>query len=114
MPQFHDTGYGHRFFEKQLPDLIKGLNRVADALEGNNESKEIKPGRNIEVINENVVRFDVVFKKDGIEQKSIISLKSTFAINEFAHSMLFNIVKEHVINTEQVDEKAILVIHRRD
>lgn len=32
-PEFHQTGYGRRFFESQLPDLIKGLNRVADSLE---------------------------------------------------------------------------------
>jgi hypothetical protein len=30
--QFHDTVYGHRFFDHQLPELIKALNRVADAM----------------------------------------------------------------------------------
>ena len=31
--QFHETGYGKRFFDVQLPSLIKALNRVADANE---------------------------------------------------------------------------------
>ena len=31
--QFHETGYGKRFFEVQLPSLIKALNRVADVNE---------------------------------------------------------------------------------
>lgn len=38
--QFHETGYGKRFFESQLPKLIKALERIADALE--NEKKPLK------------------------------------------------------------------------
>lgn len=33
MAQFHETEYGRRFFGKQLPDLIKTLERIAKALE---------------------------------------------------------------------------------
>ena len=33
MPKFHETRYGHRFFEAQLPELITQLKRIADALE---------------------------------------------------------------------------------
>jgi hypothetical protein len=29
MPQFHETGYGRTFFEHQLPELIKAINRLA-------------------------------------------------------------------------------------
>ena len=35
--QFHESGYGKRFFDVQLPSLIKALNRVADA----NEKQQI-------------------------------------------------------------------------
>ncbi len=38
--QFHETGLGRRFFESQLPKLIKELGRIADALEKQNELKE--------------------------------------------------------------------------
>ena len=31
--QFHETVYGKRFFDSQLPKLIKALERIADALE---------------------------------------------------------------------------------
>lgn len=31
--QFHETGYGKRFFDQQLPALIKALNRMADVYE---------------------------------------------------------------------------------
>lgn len=34
---FHETVYGKRFFEKQLPDLIRALTRLAVALEKQNE-----------------------------------------------------------------------------
>lgn len=37
MPEFHETVYGKRFFESQLPKLIKALERIADALEKQNE-----------------------------------------------------------------------------
>lgn len=44
MPNFHETSYGKRFFDSQLPKLIKELGRIADALEKQNESilKELK------------------------------------------------------------------------
>ena len=38
--QFHETGYGRTFFQSQLPNLIKVLNRLADAMEKQNELKE--------------------------------------------------------------------------
>lgn len=33
MPQFHETGYGRRFYDGQLPALIRAVERVATALE---------------------------------------------------------------------------------
>lgn len=38
--QLHETGLGRRFFESQLPKLIKELSRIADALEKQNEIKQ--------------------------------------------------------------------------
>lgn len=38
-PQFHETMYGKRFFEKQLPELTKAINRLADAKEKENDAK---------------------------------------------------------------------------
>lgn len=42
MPNLHETILGKRFFESQLPKLIKELGRIADALEKQNELKEKK------------------------------------------------------------------------
>lgn len=42
MPRFHETGYGRKFFERQLPDLIRAVERVADALEKQNKLLEEK------------------------------------------------------------------------
>lgn len=41
MPQLHETMYGKRFFDSQLPALIKALERIAKALE-KQEEKENK------------------------------------------------------------------------
>lgn len=40
MIPFHETVYGKRFFDKQLPDLIKALTRIADALENKNKNEK--------------------------------------------------------------------------
>lgn len=40
--QFHETVMGHRFFEFQLPQLIKALNRFADAMEKANQISEAR------------------------------------------------------------------------
>lgn len=40
MAAFHETQYGKRFFDSQLPKLIKALERIADALENQNKEKE--------------------------------------------------------------------------
>ncbi|WP_422661635.1 hypothetical protein ACK8P5_26295 (plasmid) [Paenibacillus sp. EC2-1] len=34
---FHNTRYGRTFFEHQLPELIRGINRLADQIERYNE-----------------------------------------------------------------------------
>ena len=38
--QFHETVYGKRFFEQQLPALTKALNRVADVCEKKQNATE--------------------------------------------------------------------------
>jgi len=37
--EFHQTGYGRRFFEGQLPALIKALERIADRMAENNMTR---------------------------------------------------------------------------
>ena len=39
-PQFFETGYGRTFFQSQLPNLINAINRLADAMEKQNELKQ--------------------------------------------------------------------------
>ena len=35
-PEFYQTGYGKRFFEKQLPELITSISKIANVLEKQN------------------------------------------------------------------------------
>lgn len=39
-PQFHETRMGHEFYQGQIPQLIKALNRIGDNLEKLNETIE--------------------------------------------------------------------------
>lgn len=54
MPQFHETGYGERFFKQQLPSLIKSLDKIAVALTSRytitDSTKEYKQRDNMCVI----------------------------------------------------------------
>jgi hypothetical protein len=40
---FHQTVVGHRFFEHQLPELIRQLARIADQLEKLNKNPAPEP-----------------------------------------------------------------------
>jgi len=33
MPEFHETGYGRRYYDHQLPELTRQLQRIAESLE---------------------------------------------------------------------------------
>jgi hypothetical protein len=41
--EFHETGYGRRFFDSQLPMLIGALERIADALEKADRHAPLSP-----------------------------------------------------------------------
>lgn len=45
-PQFHQTGYGRKFFESQLPKLIDNIGKVAYELERANNLKEMEMQQN--------------------------------------------------------------------
>jgi len=42
MTQLHETGYGKRFFESQLPRLITELSRLANAVEESNRLRQLE------------------------------------------------------------------------
>ena len=42
MIAFHETGYGKRYYEYQLPELIKQITRIAESLEKVSNIKEAK------------------------------------------------------------------------
>ena len=43
--QLHETVYGKIFFESQLPELIRAIDRVADAIENRNDGLCIRTCR---------------------------------------------------------------------
>lgn len=44
--EFHLSSLGKKFYQKDLPDLIKSLNRLADAIEKKNRLEESKNRKN--------------------------------------------------------------------
>lgn len=47
-PEFYQTGYGKRFFDAQLPRLINAIERLAAAVEKQNETEgnELEKAKN--------------------------------------------------------------------
>lgn len=41
-PQFHETGYGRAFFQQQLPELTKSIQKLSNSIENMNTSKTVK------------------------------------------------------------------------
>jgi hypothetical protein len=46
-PKFFETGYGRRFFDKQLPDLIAALEAIARELAAANEARQQQLSREL-------------------------------------------------------------------
>ena len=49
MPEFHETKMGRYFYDGNVPRLIRALERIADALEKQNEmkDKEVKESKKV-------------------------------------------------------------------
>ena len=45
MPQFHETGYGRKFFTSQLPELIRSINNLSDSLSAVTTNQKTKPNQ---------------------------------------------------------------------
>lgn len=79
--QFHETGYGKAYYSKQLPELIKAINRVADALEeqnnltkmGNNASEKKKEDDEIYGIAHSIINCWPDWKKQAYSDNFAIS-----------------------------------------
>ena len=59
MPQFHETGYGKRFFDGQLPQLIKGVEKL---------------GRELARFNDTVNSIDIIDKMIDAKIEALIDL----------------------------------------
>jgi DNA-directed RNA polymerase alpha subunit len=66
MIQFHETGYGRKFFNHEIPELNKNLNRIADALEKLAMEKE-----KVEIENE----FDNISFLKSIKIDKVFSIR---------------------------------------
>lgn len=52
MPEFHETGYGRRFYDGQVPKLTATLERCAAALEESNRLKLMEIDKAVQGIKE--------------------------------------------------------------
>lgn len=45
MPQFQETGYGRKFFEDDLPRLVRAIERIAALLEAANNTDKLNANK---------------------------------------------------------------------
>ena len=76
--QFHETGYGKRFFEVQLPSLIKALNRVADVNEKRLTSETVAR----EETNKVFVCYEENSNELAIENGAVNAMYVTVSLND--------------------------------
>ena len=63
--QFHETVMGTMFYNKQLPELINGVKRLADALECNNKQISADNTKNIPALTVQEYNRDFIPKYEG-------------------------------------------------
>jgi hypothetical protein len=102
-PQFHETGYGKKFFEAQLPKLIKSIERVAEAVEeSNNKTKpELDGGQVLEdVLGQIVARIFILDDLLKDKERPMDAKKEIHAHREGLDSLKAWIVANYEIEIE--------------
>ena len=63
MTQFHETGYGRNFLQRDFPNMVIQLTRIADAMDiSNNKALERKTEESLkEFFNHLKIKFSFVF-----------------------------------------------------
>lgn len=64
--EFHDTMYGKRFFENQLPSLIRALNRIADNQESGLSGKSMGQSSRSNVVTDSTSKIYVCYEENSI------------------------------------------------
>jgi len=99
MPNLHETQMGQKFFMRDIPELIKGINRLANVLEKQNqeEEKEDKKERT-KIDNENLT----ISIKENIEQ--ILRIMCFGTSREWSENMIERIVDTTVIQKNCMED----------
>lgn len=64
--EFHDTMYGKRFFENQLPSLIRALNRIADNQEAGLSAKSMEPSSSSNAAPDSTSKIYVCYEENSV------------------------------------------------
>ena len=64
--EFHDTMYGKRFFENQLPSLIRALNRIADNQEAGLSAKSMDPSSSSNAAPDSTSKIYVCYEENSV------------------------------------------------
>ncbi len=64
--EFHETGYGKRFFENQLPSLIRTLNRIADNQEAGLSAKSMESSSRSSAAPDSTSKIYVCYEENSV------------------------------------------------
>lgn len=101
---FHNTGYGRRFFERQLPDLIEAINRVADSQQKSNDLLQ----EHMQLTRENLA-FQQEQAKVNTHYEKLLAEQNEMITQQLVHIQK-NVDQHHEIIKNMVDEHIASVI----
>ena len=101
MANLHETQMGQKFFSRDVPALIKGINRLADAL----EKQEVKTEKKREVKDERVEKeVDTALRMLYFKDK-----RREYSEDVLSDIMSTDVIMDRCINDEQVVTEDIVI-----
>lgn len=101
MAQFHETQMGQKFFMRDMPELIKGINRLADAMEKQADAKETCKTNSLSQKQYHPIIEEVDTLKEDIE--TLLRHMCFGTSREWSENMVNQILNTNVIHNKCIE-----------
>lgn len=101
MAQFHETQMGQKFLMKDMPNLIKGINRLADAMEKQANIKDVYKTNSLSQKTYHPIIEEVDTLKEDIE--TLLRHMCFGTSREWSEDMVSQILNTNVIHDKCIE-----------
>ena len=102
MPQLHETQMGQKFFMRDMPELIRGINRLADAMEKQVNTKDVCKTNSLSQKTYHPIIEEVDTLKEDIE--TLLRHMCFGTSREWSEDMVNQIVNTNVIHDKCIED----------